>query len=79
MSYNQTLGKINQLKEQLAYFTGIPSSQLNIDTLKTLVNIDNLSILNTSMDTVNNPLIDYYAKQYDIFLSNEKVIKYANF
>lgn len=74
VSYNQTLGKINQLKEQLAYFTGITASQLNIDTLKTLANIDNLMTLNTSMDTLNNPLIDYYAKQKDIFLSNEKVI-----
>jgi outer membrane protein TolC len=74
VSYNQTFGKINQLKEQLAYFTGITSSQLNIDTLKTLANIDNLMTLNTSMDTLNNPLIDYYTKQKDIFLSNEKVI-----
>ncbi|MDP4260982.1 MAG: TolC family protein [Bacteroidota bacterium] len=74
VSYNQTLGKINQLKEQLAFFTGIASAHLDIDTLKTVTDISNLFILNISMDTVNNPLIDYYTKQKDIFLSNEKVI-----
>ena len=78
VSYNQTQGKINQLKERLAYFTGINSSKLYIDTsndsLKTLGNIDKLSTLNDSMDTLNNPLVAYYARQKDIFLSNEKVI-----
>ena len=74
VGYNQTLGKINQLKEQLAYFTGITSSQLDIDTLTTPANINNLVTADTSMGTVNNPLIDYYARQKDIFLSNENVI-----
>jgi outer membrane protein TolC len=74
VSYNQTLGKINQLKEQLAFFTGISSQQLNIDTLKTVSSIDGLTVMNDLMDTLNNPLIDYYARQKDIFLSNEKLI-----
>lgn len=73
--YNQTLGKINELKEQLSYYTGIPSSNLNIDTFHRVANIDSLAVMNASMDTLNNPLIDYYAKQKDIFLTNEKVIR----
>lgn len=74
VSYNQTLGKINELKEQLAYLTGIASYQLNIDTLKYPASIDSLSIPYNSADSINNPLIDYFAKQKDIFLTNEKVI-----
>ena len=74
VSYNQTLGKAAQEKEQLAYLTGIISSQLNIDTLKENINVDALDALNTPMDSINNPLIDYYAKQKDIFLTQQKVI-----
>jgi outer membrane protein TolC len=74
VSYNQTLGKVAQEKEQLAYLTGIIASQLNIDTLKGNINVDALDALNTPMDSINNPLIDYYAKQRDIFLTQQKVI-----
>jgi outer membrane protein TolC len=74
VSYNQTLGKVAQEKEQLAYLTGIISSRLNIDTLKSSINIDALDALNIPMDSINNPLIDYYAKQKDIFLTQQKVI-----
>jgi len=74
ISYNQTLGKVAQEKEQLAYFTGIISSQLNIDTLQGNINVDALNALNIPMDSTNNPLIDYYAKQKDIFLTQQKVI-----
>ena len=74
VKYNQTLGKINQLKDQLAYYTGVAASQLDIDTLKRVANIDSLVMMNASMDTVNNPLIDYYTKQKDIFLTNGKLI-----
>jgi outer membrane protein TolC len=74
VSYNQTLGKVAQIKEQLVYLTGIISSPLNIDTLNRNINVDALNKLNIPMDSINNPLIDYYAKQKDIFLTQKKVI-----
>jgi outer membrane protein TolC len=74
VSYNQTSGEIAQLKQQLSYFTGINSAQLNIDTLRTSINIDSLMMNFTSTDSLNNPLIDYYVQQKNIFLSDEKVI-----
>ena len=74
VTYNQTSGKVSQLKEQLSYYTGIVSSKLNIDTLKTTYSMDVLSSINTPTDTLINPLIDYYVKQKEIFISNEKVI-----
>jgi len=75
ISYNQTLGIINQLKEQLAYFTGIPAKALSIDTLV----INDISkkpvAVNFIPDTVNNPLIDYYNKRKDIVLANQTLIR----
>jgi outer membrane protein TolC len=75
IDYNQTLGNINQLKEQLSYFTGIPAKQLKIDTTAnnfTDTEIDSISFAN---DSANNPLIDYYSKMKDIYVSNNKLIR----
>jgi outer membrane protein TolC len=75
ISYNQTQGVFNQLKEQLAYLTGIPSNNLSIDTLA-INSVNRMPApIDFKMDTVNNPLIDYYSKKKDILLSDEALIK----
>ncbi|OIR02939.1 outer membrane efflux protein [mine drainage metagenome] len=74
ITYNQTLGNLEQLKEQLSYLTGIPAAKINIDSLSNKFIVNRPSIFNYSIDTVNNPLIDYYAKKKDIFLSNDRLI-----
>ena len=75
ITYNQTLGNINQLKEQLAYLTGIPATNLSVDKLADSFINDKPILLSMNPDTANNPLIDYYARQKNIFLSNENLIK----
>jgi outer membrane protein TolC len=74
ISYNQTLGSIAQLKEQLAYLTGIPAKVLTLDSLS--VNTINKKPVAADfiMDTVNNPLVDYYVKKRDIVLATQNLI-----
>lgn len=75
ISYNQTLGSIGQLKEQLAYLTGIPAKALTLDSLaidainKRPVEADFV------MDTTNNPLVDYYTKKRDIVVATQNLIR----
>ncbi len=73
VSYNQTLGSIRRLKEQLAYFTGIPAGQLTIDTAS-LTGMVRVQAASGGIDSVNNPLIDYYARLRGVYSSNEKLI-----
>ncbi len=75
ITYNQTLGSVNQLKQQLSYFTGIPIEKLNIDTSSnsfTNIKVDSVQF---ATDSINNPLIDYYAKQKNIYVANDKLIR----
>ncbi len=75
ISYNQTLGAINQLKEQLAYLTGIPAKGLTLDSLA--INAINKKPVATDfvIDTTNNPLVDYYVKKRDIVLATQNLIR----
>lgn len=74
ITYNQTLGTVNQLKQQLAYLTGVPAVNLKIDTSANNFMINRLLLSELPVDTVYNPLIDYYSKIRNIYQSNEKVI-----
>jgi outer membrane protein TolC len=75
ISYNLTLGTINQLKEQLAYLTGIPSAKLNIDSSALQVIKIKSGSFNQTTDTAANPVINYYEKLKSIYMSNEKLIR----
>ena len=75
ISYNQTLGSINQLKQQLAYLTGITATNFFIDTLASNPLTSQPIKYSFIVDTVKNPLIDYYTKKKAIFLSNDLLIK----
>jgi outer membrane protein TolC len=75
ITYNQTLGNLNQLKQQLSYFTGIPIDQLNIDTSGNSFTNIKIDSIHFATDSINNPLIDYYAKKKNIYLANDKLIR----
>ncbi len=75
ITYNQTLGSINQLKQQLAYYTGIPASTFVIDTLVNKPLVTSQLLPNFTVDTLNNPLVDYYVKKKAIYESNYNLIK----
>ncbi len=74
INYNQTLGNLNQLKEQLIYFTGITAKVFYLDSLQNNQQIFLPVLSQMAVDSLNNPLINYYAMQKDIYLSNEKLI-----
>lgn len=77
ITYQQTLGKLNQLKEQLAFFTGIPAAQLNVDT----TGIQHINVQPVFpgfvMDSSTHPLLAYYAQRKNVFTTNEQLIKKA--
>ncbi|MBS1597241.1 MAG: TolC family protein [Bacteroidetes bacterium] len=75
ISYNQTRGKINQLREELAFYTGIPSSRLEIDTIGHDFIHANPSNRLFNADTINNPVINYYQRYQDIFSTTDRVIR----
>ena len=75
ISYNQTLGRIAQLKQQLSYLTGIIPSALIIDSLSSS-SIKSLSAIpDFRMDSLNNPLLNYFNSRKNIFVSSERLIK----
>jgi len=74
ISYNQTLGAVDQLKEQLAYYTGIRSNKIEIDTIPIRHIERNLDYFSDTTHPDANPLIVYYFKQQQLNASNEKWI-----
>jgi len=86
--YNQTLGKVKDLQQELSYLSGIPSGQiqLSVDSISTgstskLMNdaTDKLSRyakpIVPGADTTAFPLIDYYQRQKELYLSAEDLVK----
>jgi len=75
ITFNQTLGSINQLKDQLSYLTGIPADVFLIDSAGNRFISNTVPALHFASDTASNPLVDYYVKQNDVFLRNQTLIK----
>ncbi|MDP4248710.1 MAG: TolC family protein [Bacteroidota bacterium] len=75
--YNQTLGQISQVKEQLSFLSGIPAQNLQIDTAtETFMRIRS-DINSQTEDSIHNPFLDYYESQKNTFLAQEKLISKA--
>lgn len=76
-TYNQTLGQISQLQQQLSYLTGIPVSDINIDTSRTRSYLPGLGITGQRPDILmsQNPLTDYYDKEKKLYLQTEDLVK----
>ena len=72
--YTQALGSVNELREQLSYYTGIPYAHLMVDTLS-FRNRDSthLVVMDTSGFT-SNPLMAYYASVNKVYASDEQRI-----
>ena len=74
----QILEKLNQLKSELVFYTGIKNKAFDVDT-----NIYHLSpsvinllqqIVSGDSVSLNNPLINYFKSKWDYSLSEEKLI-----
>jgi outer membrane protein TolC len=72
--YNQTLGQIMQVKEQLSFLSGIPAQRLLIDTTTNSFMRIRSDIENQRADSGRNPYVDYYQSQKNTFLAQEKLI-----
>lgn len=73
-TYNQTLGQLSQLQQQLSYLTGIPAAAINIDTSRTAQNPVTQNLLAENPAT-QNPLTDYYDKEKALYLQTENLVK----
>jgi outer membrane protein TolC len=73
-AYNQARGSLNEIGEQLSYYTGIPEDQLKMDTgsLRNQDRIRNI-ILDSAMGMAN-PLIDYFTNINKVYESEEKLV-----
>jgi len=75
VAYNQQLGALGQLTQQLSWLTGIPPGQVAIDTTGRQYTLPDPALLSNAADAPNNPLIGYYQKQMQYYQSNENLAK----
>ncbi|HVS95498.1 MAG TPA: TolC family protein [Puia sp.] len=76
-TYNETLGQVRLLQQQMSYLTGIPASAIAIDTSRTAdyqSGLNNAGIRPDSSIT-GNPLIDYFDKERILYLEREQLIR----
>jgi outer membrane protein TolC len=74
VAYNQQLGILGQLTQQLSWLTGIPADRVAIDTAGRPYALPDPALLSNSPDSSGNPLIGYYQKQRQYYQSNENLV-----
>jgi outer membrane protein TolC len=76
ITFNQTLGEIGQLQQQLSYLSGIPADAIAIDTARTRDYLSALKGIGTPQGgTGANPLIDFFDKEKALYLQREELVK----
>ena len=75
VSYNQTLGNILQLKDELGYLTGIPATLVNIDTASLNTGSHMIEPGTSPLNPVTFPLLHSYLSRRNTYLTNEQVIR----
>jgi outer membrane protein TolC len=73
-TFNQAMGSVNNLREQLSYYTGIPSDRLQVDTLSLQKRDSAQTIISDTSGKESNPLIAYYTSVNKAYESDEKRI-----
>jgi outer membrane protein TolC len=71
---NQTIGIISQLKEQIAFLTGIPAARLEIDTTVKTYSALRMGLQDAGTDVNANPLLRYYERLKNTYTANETLI-----
>lgn len=66
--YNETLGELNRLQDQLAYLTGISNPGIGMDTSTA---VPTLALPEENL----NPLLDYFAKQKQQYDAQEQLAR----
>ena len=76
ITYNQTLGGIRQLQQQLAYLSGLTADQVAIDTSDTRNYLSMQGVVtNSSPGNAGNPLVDFFDKEKALYLQREELVK----
>jgi outer membrane protein TolC len=76
ITYNQTVGEIRTLQQQLAYLSGLPADLIDIDTSYTRSYLSALSIISKPQAaTVASPLIDFFDKEKTLYLQREDLVR----
>jgi outer membrane protein TolC len=73
-TYTQVLGSVNDIREQLSYYTGIPAYRLQVDTLFLSDRNSTQTILSDTSGPESNPLIAYYESVNRAYVSDENRI-----
>jgi outer membrane protein TolC len=75
-TYNQTLGIISEQRQQLSYLSGIPVTDVGLDTANTGGYLSALTVAgNLQGGSMANPLIDFFNKEKDLYLQREDLVK----
>jgi outer membrane protein len=75
VAYNQRLGTIGQLTQQLSYLTGIAAAQIQVDTAGRSYAHPDPILLDENTSPGDNPLIRYYQQQKQYYQSTEDLVK----
>lgn len=77
ITFNQTLGQVRELQQQISYLTGVTAGNINIDTSGTRNYLSVLNIIGNIRDSslAANPLIDYFNKERDLYLQREELAR----
>ena len=76
-TYNQTLGQVRELQQQLSYLTGIPAAAIGIDTSNARANLPLLNGIGNAPDSAlsGNPLVDYFNKERELYVRREELAR----
>jgi outer membrane protein TolC len=74
IQYNQTLGQIKNLKQQIGSYTGIVPEYIIIDTSTLTYSRAKSRLSVVPADSTANPLLDYFISQKNTFLAAEHEI-----
>ncbi len=71
--YNLIAGATKQLKDELSFYTGIAPDKITADTTAPLLATE-INHIQTDMDTIHHPFIDYYNSRKDYEIAKGKLI-----
>jgi outer membrane protein TolC len=69
--YNQVSGYVNDIREQLSYYTGIPFNLVMIDSIQLKTHNAYSVFFSDTTSASSNPLIAYYVNVNKVYASNE--------
>jgi outer membrane protein TolC len=73
--YNQSLGEVRQLQQQLSYLCGIPADNIRIDTSRTGAYRSIPGVVGDSSGMAANPLIDYFNKEHALYIQRLDLVR----